>query len=179
MTVVYHYQRNTLHGDYLRPLNDLKQHAPEVYAAQVKKYTGREVLLEQRVPYLDCLWNDVLFFSPVHPRHIRDAYIAVGKTWPGLKWFEVDTVALNFTPENTVFFHSDMSREKGDFSIDKEAFEPFKPDLLANMREMPPHTLDYYKEAAAAGEPIFTWMGITHVMHRGRIAFDDMRSFQC
>ena len=179
MPEVYHCKHRVLHGAYLRPLNDLKQHAPEIYAAHAKKYTGREILRERRVPFPGCLWNDVLFFSPVHPRHVRDGFIAAGKTWPGRNWFAADVISLNFTPENTVIFHSNFSREKEDFRVNKDEFEPFQPHLLDSMREMPQHTLTYYKQAAAADEPIFAWRGIPHIMHRGRIAFDDMRSFEC
>ncbi len=179
MSEVYHLKHRQLHGDYLRPLNELQQLAPEIHAAQVKKYRGREVLQERRVPYLDCLWNDVLFFSSVHPRHIRDGFIAAGQQWPGLEWFAADTVALQFSPENTVVFTSAMTRKKGEFGIDKSEFRPFQPEMLPSLREMRQVTLDYYKEAAAAEEPLFAWHGLPHILHRGRIAFDDLRSFTC
>ncbi len=29
--------------------------------------------MEQRIPILNCLWNDVLHFSPVHPAKIKQA----------------------------------------------------------------------------------------------------------
>lgn len=178
MSDIYHLKRRRLYGDYLRPLNELEQLAPEIHAARAKKYRGREGLRERRIPFLDCLWNDVLFFSPVHPRHIRDGFIAAGKTWPGLEWFAADTVALNFTPENTVLFRPSMTREKGDFRIDKSDFQPFQPEMLPSLRGMRPETLAYYKEAAA-GDPIFAWHGLPHILHRGRIAFKNLRPFEC
>ena len=50
------------------PLNEMKECLPEIYALEAAKYQGREQVMEQNVPHLECLWNDVVFFSPLDPR---------------------------------------------------------------------------------------------------------------
>lgn len=75
---LYHKVPPDFVGPILYPLNRLKQRLPDVYARQVKKYQGREAVLKRRIPHLNCLWNDVLHFSPVHPTQCRAALQAAG-----------------------------------------------------------------------------------------------------
>lgn len=77
MPVVYHRYPEGLQGSYLHPLNKLRTKLPELYRREVQKYTGREHLMQQRVPLLECLWNDVLHFSPVHREQVAAAYQGV------------------------------------------------------------------------------------------------------
>jgi len=63
-----------MHGSVLYPLNELKKTLPAVYQIQSKKYEGREWLFEKRISILNCLWNDVLHFSPIHPQIILDTW---------------------------------------------------------------------------------------------------------
>ncbi len=70
---VYHRVPDSLAGEFLCPLNMLRDTQPELYAQHIRKYEGREFVLSQTVPNLGCLWNDVLHFSPVHPKLIVEA----------------------------------------------------------------------------------------------------------
>lgn len=79
--LIYHMVPQNLTGEVLYPLNVLRTHLPEIYDAQVKKYSGREGVMAHKVPILECLWNDVLHFSPVHPSKIRDAIADAGWRW--------------------------------------------------------------------------------------------------
>ncbi len=67
---VYHRVPANLTGDRLYPLNTLQHLHPEIAEAHRAKYQGREWLLETRIPPLDCLFNDALMFSPVHPARL-------------------------------------------------------------------------------------------------------------
>ena len=67
MTFLYHRVPANMQGDFLSPLNQLKDIYPEAYAEAVKKYEGREFLMNVGIPTLDCLWNDFLFLTAVHP----------------------------------------------------------------------------------------------------------------
>ena len=71
MIYLYHSVPKNLEGSILYPLNTLKGKHPDIYEQQVSKYVGREHIKEQRIPILDCLWNDVLHFSAVNPKEVK------------------------------------------------------------------------------------------------------------
>ena len=57
---IYHVKRPDFSGTRLYPLNRLKDRLPGIYESAVKKYEGREWLMNVAIPTLGCLWNDVL-----------------------------------------------------------------------------------------------------------------------
>lgn len=59
MSLVYHMAPRDFIGEVLYSLNALKTHLPEIYETQAQRYAGSEVLMQLKVPLLDCLWNDV------------------------------------------------------------------------------------------------------------------------
>ena len=90
---IYHFKRKSIKGSELIPLNVQKKLLPEVYNEHVKKYKNREHLLEKRIPILDCLWNDVLHFSPINPQLIWDVFKREGLV-PEIRKGEVFEVYL-------------------------------------------------------------------------------------
>src|SRR5687767_14788723 len=110
MPFVYHLQPKNLVGSVLYPLNALRDQYPALYAQHAAKYTGRESMLERHIPILGCLWNDVLFFSPVHPQLIKSTCEEVGKTWTPTHWLEIDTALHDLNAGNTVIYEPNMQR---------------------------------------------------------------------
>jgi hypothetical protein len=178
MPLVYHLKPKNLVGDFLYPLNHLREHLPAVYEQHVAKYSGREQMLERRIPILECFWNDVLFFSPLHPQLIRDAYLEVGKAWIPAQWYEIDTAAYGFHTSNTVIYEPDMRRESRDFTIATDRVMPFDAMRLTKLDKMPQANIDYYREATQRNERILLWRGLTHVLHKGVIALEQARLFE-
>ena len=86
------------------PLNQLKNIYPKVYASRVKNYAGRKWLMGMRFPLLDCLWNDVLHFSPVHPAKIHEVRVAAEFPRRARAYFEVNPTEMGFNPENAVIW---------------------------------------------------------------------------
>lgn len=170
MTFVYHLVPKNITGDVLYPLNMLKTYHPEIYENRVQKYQGREQVIERRIPILNCLWNDVVFFTNVHPEAIRDGFVAISKQWKPQKWYAINPPTYGFNAQNTVLYYPDMSREKGDFTLSLERFASFDAGKLETIYELPSATLAYYREAAERGDPIFAWHGLPHVLHHGSVA---------
>ncbi len=71
---VCHFQPPQMHGATLVPLNLLKSMHLETYEQEAKRYTGREKLMKRVIPILDCLWNDVIHLSPIHPQRVLDVW---------------------------------------------------------------------------------------------------------
>ena len=78
---VYHMVPAEMIGEKLIPLNSLGKvhpHLYEKYAEQYFDHPERSKLLKKQVPKLDCLWNDVLHFLPLHPHHVYKALKGLG-----------------------------------------------------------------------------------------------------
>jgi len=60
----------------------------EIYQQAISKYEGREELLKLVIPTLNCLWNDVVFLSPLHPHKHYEAYSKIGFTPRNLQFFK-------------------------------------------------------------------------------------------
>lgn len=171
MNNLYHIIPPNLEGDTLYPLNELKLHKPHIYQKAVQKYKGREVLLSRKIPLLDCLWNDVLHFSPIHPSKIFAALYEIrGKKWLKKPWrfFKVNPTEMDFNAENTVVYLN-SPREKGDFNTPPTDFLPFNTNLLPKYQKLPPSTLAHYQEAFAHKTPLFLYATVPHILHKGSL----------
>ena len=150
----------------LYPLNQLKTVEPEIYEKHIAKYAGREHITEMRILPLDCLWNDVLHFSAVHPNIVREALIEAGTP---LQWridyFEIDPHLLD-PKHTTVYLFRD--REKG-AALTPENFVPYDPDNLEKYAIIPEETKAYYKETLSQGKNPLTFRGIPHILYKGTI----------
>ena len=167
LTPLYHRKSPDFRGNVLYPLNALRGIAADLYDRQRAKYAGREEILRQRVPALNCLWNDVLHFSPVHPARVAELARAHDLLWSEAEWFEVDPVAAGFTPANTaVFRYADIRLED---SIPDEEFEAFSMERLAGMTELSSSTREYYRSVAPGSGRYFIFVGVPHVLHRGTV----------
>jgi len=154
-------------GDVLYPLNELKRSNPHVYEKEVMKYTGREHILEDIIPMLDCLWNDVLHFSPVHPSLIKSALAECGKEFHA-EYFEIP--ADMFDPKNTILYLNGEMAKK-----DPLNWKEYDPALLPRYSQMPELTKKYYKEKLEKGEQPLLYAKIPHVLYRGSM---DTRGFE-
>jgi hypothetical protein len=80
---VYHRVPPDLRGTVLYPLNRLADVHPDLYEELQQNYATRRDIAALRIPPLgNCLWNDVLHFSPVHPARIQAALADAGHVLP-------------------------------------------------------------------------------------------------
>lgn len=164
---LYHRKTPDFRGHDLYPLNRLKDVAPDLYDRQRAKYAGREDVMQQRVPQLNCLWNDLLHFTPLHPAQVAQLARSEGLVWHEAKWFEIDPVAAGFTSANTaVFRYANIDLE---YPIPRDEFESFDIERLALMCDLPQPTRDYYRSIPRGSSRYFIFAGVPHVLHRGSV----------
>ena len=167
MIYLYHRIPKNVEGNILYPLNRLKEKHPATYEQAAAKYIGREHVKELRIPVLDCLWNDVLHFSSVHPKEIKQALVEAGRN--------VDLVTMNcyqidpklIEPQNAIVYLYAQADYKD--KMNEENFVPYNPDEIAKFSEMPQATKDYYKEAIAKGEEPLLYHKIPHILYKGTV----------
>ena len=162
---VYHFVPHNLTGNILYPLNVLKDKHPDLYAAHARKYQGRQHLMTTKMPILDCLWNDVLHFSPVHPGTIRDALIKTGHRWQSTCWFVINTKTCNFTADNSIFYFPGKTPSW-------RHFKPFDTGKIAGMRNLTEETITYYEQCARDNKRPLLFAHIPHILYKGNIQLD-------
>jgi hypothetical protein len=160
---VYHRRSSRFTGNVLHPLNVLRQLEPEIAAREIKKYEGREQLLEARVPPLDCLWNDVIHCSPVHPKLILGAMREIGFEIPTVKYFEIPVEHLGVS--QTIIFCSRIGQRQ--HSLDQ--YLEFNEINLDACQELPDATRIYYQSCRDEARLPLTFAGVPHVLFRGSI----------
>lgn len=169
--LLYHRIPDKLVGDELYPLNNMKDRFPGVYKAAVVKYKGRESVMNQVIPFFNCLWNDVLFLSPVHPQAVNGLRRKYGITSPLRRWFVIDSASLD--QEQLVLF-----RHRPEWFLQKE---PTKEEYV-RFSEVPNEervSLSKLTEAAEwavkkFGKDALYFSCIPHILYHGSINITDL-----
>jgi hypothetical protein len=161
---VYHIVPPNFTGDELYPLNALRDALPSIYDYHASKYRGRDELLERRIPYLNCRWNDTLHFSPVPPERLRDALKDAGFPWQQREWFEMDPEMLGFSGQNAVIYTHPVRPQGG---VSDDDFLPFTVDLARRLDAIPKATSDYFTYAKAHDERPFLFNFVPHILYHG------------
>ncbi|PTA67270.1 hypothetical protein [Deinococcus arcticus] len=166
---LYHRAVRDVRGDRLWPLNRLRDLHPEVYAREVAKYQGREGLLAERVERLDCLWNDVLFFSPVSPGPLLNALRDSGHAVPPMRFWTLPASALDPARACVRLVRPWPNGVKPPPDPSDEL--PFTPNVLRAVSVPPPDTLARLSQVSP-GAPMILWMDVPHVLYRGDVPLD-------
>lgn len=133
------------------PLNGLKAKFPDLHAKQMKKYEGREWLLNIVIPPLNCLWNDVLHFSLMHPNVPYKALSAAGFTHhqKARAWYRVPLEDVLDRPAVLYLNTKVLSDTRQLLHSD---FEPVTAARAAELSGMPERNIEYYRDTFKAGE---------------------------
>jgi hypothetical protein len=172
---LYHRVPDRMVGETLYPLNRLAQIDARAAAEESRKYDGRRHLMEIRLPILDCLWNDVLHLSPVHPTKIKDALIETGCLPNGpesRRFFVIDPETL--APGKGLFFrHSKDTLGKYDFL--ESDFSVFDGARYRELPDIPDEQRRYFVRTKAEGGRPLLWARTPHVFYQGEIEVKDLK----
>ncbi len=152
-------------GKKLEPLNMLKSTMPNIYTEKVRKYVGREHVMQRHVPPLDCLWNDVLHLSPIDPKVLIESLREAGMKERSFDFYKIDPAVLN-QKLTCVYLYKSLDKIK---QPDESEFVPFNPESLEEWQEVPEVTKKYFKDRFDAGEKPLMFVAIPHILYRGTI----------
>lgn len=169
-TYLYHRVPEDMKGNILHPLNILKDINPELYLVKAKKYSNREHVMQQFIPTLECAWNDVLHFSVINPKELKEALVESGMKPKEMKFYQIDPSLLD--PKNTTIYIFKY-KEKGD-KMNPENFIDYDPDYLDEHTILPETTKNYYKEIFKKGEKPLVFMGVSHILYKGSIDISNL-----
>lgn len=156
-----------MQGTILYPLSSLKEKYPAIFAQENEKYVGREGLVGQNIPILDCSWNDVMFVAPIEPSKVFEAMTLAGLSPdPEKLWYKI---SINDVKHLLMVWYSYPKTSAGDFGIRAEDVTLIDPEQYHELREVPQNTIEYYKESAQKGERPFLFHLIPHVFIKGSV----------
>ena len=168
MAYIYHRVPHNMAGKVLYPLNQLRDKYPEAYAEHAAKYDQREWLPKRRVPYLDCLWNDVLFFSPVHPEQAKQAIESLGHEFRPSQFFRIPAERLP-ADKTVVFLYLKKFGKRDTDESNLENWERYDPEKIGSYSELPPETVEYFEERFALNKRPLLWVYVPHILYRGTL----------
>lgn len=161
MNYLYHIAHKNLKGKYLMPLNELKKIYPDIYKKQAKKYEWRKDVMKIKISPLNCLWNDVLHMTAIHPKKIKSAFMKSGADYFEFKrWFKIDPKLLD--KDNAVI----------DFG--KEGYILFEPKELKKYNKVSKRTSDYYKEKLDKRENVLLFSKTNPILYKGKLKIADL-----
>lgn len=164
MNYVYHLVPKDMQGEVIYPLNKLKTIFPESYNKEIKKYKGREHLTREVIPFLNCLWNDVLHFSAVNPYDIKEAFAELGYPFKA-EFYKIEAVLLG--AEKTIIYLFNTDDESGKLS--ENEFEKYYPEAIQKYSQFPSKTKKYYESELKNGRWPLLFYKIPHILFEGEI----------
>lgn len=150
-------------GTELIPLNKMQTAMDDIREKHLEKYKGREAILERKIPLLDCLWNDVVQFLPLHPQKVFELQRDLGIIPEVLpyKFYEIPIKILDPT-KTVVFFKTAPGDENTDYKWLKDID-------FGSLQEIPKATLAYYKTLVGTGQLPFNYQFIPHIVYEGTV----------
>lgn len=164
-------------GDVLYPLNRLASVDSDAGAEETKKYEGRKHLMAVRLPILNCLWNDAIHLSPIHPSKIRQALFETGFQDVPLArtFFLIDPKAL--TPGKAIHFKNSTDTA-GKYDFPDTDFSFFNHAEYQELPDVPIEQRNYFIRMKAEGGRPLLWARTPHVFYQGELNIKNAKIIQ-
>lgn len=148
----------------------MRDRYPDLHRRQMAKYGGRETVLDQPVPPLDCTWGDVVFFSPVDSAPIFDALRESGREIGERRSCTLDAGLLD--PELTCIRLMRKSATGPEAEpADDHDFLPYTTGTLRAVSRITDAALQRLRTLPPS-EPWLPWVDVPHILHRGEVPID-------
>ncbi|AND43220.1 MAG: group-specific protein [Bacillota bacterium] len=169
---VYHMVPREIKGDRLIPLNSLKEAHPNLYNEYSKKYFDqpeRTELLTRQIPKLNCLWNDVLHFLPLHPYYVYEALTSLGiKTKENQLFFKIPIEKLK-NNKNAYYFYTKEKYRGPAEDIEEDEIKLLDIEDYKEIKGIPRETFEYYKIQNERGNRYGLFPFIPHLFSNGEV----------
>lgn len=163
--MLYHLVPKELVGSVLLPLSQIRTEHRQLYERYVRKYEGREDLMDDEIPGLDCRWQDVVFLTALTPSTIRELHEEAGFEFPELRWFQIDPATLE-TNRLAIYWYRYSQREQ---KYAPENWQEFSSELLPELQKIPDATRQHYSDAASNGRRPFAFFRTPHILYKGAL----------
>lgn len=176
---IYHKVPEEMMGDKLIPLNSLGITYPHLYEEYTKKYFDhpeRPKLLKKQIPKLNCLWNDVLHFLPLHPYYVYQAITSLGiKTKEEQQFFKIPIERLT-SNRNALYLYTKEKYKGPAEDIEEDEIKLLNIETYKGLKEIPSATVEYYKLENEKGNRFGLFSYIPHFLSLGDVEINDVES---
>lgn len=177
MNFVYHMVPKNMMGNYLIPLNRMKNIDENMYARYNSKYDDhpeRAFLMEREVPMLDCLWNDVVHFSTLHPHHIYKELKKLNLNLKeNLNFYKIPVEHLKGN-ENVLYHYKKKYYSGPEAPIAPENLDYLNIENYKELEELPIDTLKYFVDESEKNERVGMFHYVPHVLSKGKVKIDNV-----
>ncbi|UPM56105.1 group-specific protein [Gottfriedia acidiceleris] len=154
-------------------LNKIKLLDAELYKQYEKKYYDhpeRPKLLEKEIPKLDCLWNDVIHFLPIHPHLVYDTLRTVGvKVKADLMFYKIPTKNL-VNNMNVIYLYRKEKYLGPSSKINSEDVHFIDIEEYEEITELSIDTRNYYEGENKKGNKFGMFPFIPHILSLGEVS---------
>lgn len=180
---VYHRRLDNFIGNQIIPLNRMPEldGFAAVYEKAIAKYKGREKTLTCVIPSLNCLWNDVIFLSPVHPHKHYEEYRKIGYAEkPKLQFYKIPIEVLK-DKRVTVWKWLSYKKYPKNHPIHDSLESYCSLDFLhfTEMQDLPEDTKEHFRNSFDPKHPEiypkYNWYRIPHILCQDPIDLTDER----
>jgi len=177
MPYLYHLCADDFRGEALLPLNTLATRFPELYAREMRKWAGRESVIQFPVPHLATVWGDTVNLAALDPARLVEARRRLGVPFSSLLKRSVVRIPIERIAGQAAVVYDGSSHWRNSRPDLPEApevppssdFTPFDPATYEELTEVPPQHLDYLVEQRDAGAPALGFVFVRHVLVAGPI----------
>lgn len=122
--------------------------------------------MKKKIGPLNCLWNDVLHFTPVHPSKIIRELKKAGVEMKKLRWFKIN--AKDLDSEKTIIYLYKFKKREKDF-MSEDNFTSYNPNKISKYNKIPEKTKRYYKQEVKKGNRPFRFHLTPHILFKGNL----------
>lgn len=177
MPYLYHLCADDFRGDELIPLSLLATRFPDVYDREMRKWTGRESVLQIEVPHLGVTWGDTVNLAALDPALLVDARRRLGLPSSNLLQRSLLRIPLERIAGQAAVVYEARSHWRnsrpGMEDVPEEPppsdFTAFDPAHYQELSEVPQKHLDYLVEQRDAGAAALGFVFVRHVLVAGPI----------
>lgn len=173
---VYHMVPREMVGQELMPLNRLGAMYPDLYERYAKKYFDhpeRPKLLMKEIPQLNCLWNDVVHFLPIHPSHLYKALTELDiETKENLMFYQIPIQKLAAN-QNAMYLYSKERYNGPAGAIAAEDIILLSLHDYRELEQLPAATIDYFQTEKGKGKNFGLFAYVPHLFSLGNVNVDD------
>ena len=147
----------------------------ELYKGHARKYEGREQLMEEIIPILDCKWNDVVQFSALDPQIIVDKLKTIQVDF---KLFRTEYFKIHVSQivgvYDAVVFDRNTNRLKASFAMEDSEIVKLS-DSYKEVLEVPSDTVRFWNNAKNTSGKYLWFPFVPHILVKGVI---DTKNFE-
>lgn len=169
MQYIYHLRPDPFEGTSLIPLNSMDVNS-DLYKRHADKYIGRENLMLEMIPKLNCKWNDVVQFSALNPQIIASKLKEINPRMElaRTEYFKIpiDEIVSKY---EVAIYERRANKVKGDFTLHSDDVELLTLDNYKELTEVPITTINYWNEVKTSGGNFLWFPYVPHIFVKGII----------